>query len=144
MLEIRTAIDIAAPPERVWSVLTDFGRYPEWNPCLTDVRGEPAAGARLAVRVETPGGPTKRYHPTVLESTPPRELRWLGGLWLGGLFEGHHSFILVPQGDGTHLVNRETYTGLLVPLFAKMLETNTRQGFEAMNRALKQRAEGGG
>ena len=38
-------------------------------------------------------------------------------------------------------VQREEFRGVLVPFFWKSLDTHTRQGFEAMNAALKQRAE---
>ena len=33
------------------------------------------------------------------------------------------------------------FSGILVPLFKGMLEKDTRPGFEALNAALKQRAE---
>ena len=32
MQQIVTEIDIAASPERVWSILMDFSAYPQWNP----------------------------------------------------------------------------------------------------------------
>ena len=32
MHQIVTQIDIAASPERVWSILMDFPAYPQWNP----------------------------------------------------------------------------------------------------------------
>ena len=38
-------------------------------------------------------------------------------------------------------VQREEFRGVLVPFFWKSLDTHARQGFEAMNAALKQRAE---
>jgi hypothetical protein len=38
-------------------------------------------------------------------------------------------------------VQRERFTGLLVPFLAHMLDDKTRRGFEEMNRWLKQRAE---
>ena len=31
MHQIVTQIDIAASPERVWSILMDFSAYPQWN-----------------------------------------------------------------------------------------------------------------
>jgi len=39
-------------------------------------------------------------------------------------------------------MQREIFTGLHVPLFARWLEKDTQRGFEEMNRALKVRAEG--
>jgi hypothetical protein len=38
-------------------------------------------------------------------------------------------------------VQRERFSGLLVPLLAKSLDKGTRAAFEAMNRAIKQQAE---
>ncbi len=55
MAAVETGTDIAAPPWRVWRLLTDFDAYPAWNPFLTRVEGRPEEGARLRVRVEAPG-----------------------------------------------------------------------------------------
>jgi hypothetical protein len=38
-------------------------------------------------------------------------------------------------------VQEERFTGLLAPLVLRFIEGSTRQGFEAMNLALKARAE---
>ena len=38
-MELSHEIEIAAPPERVWAVLTDFAAYGEWNPYQT-IEGE--------------------------------------------------------------------------------------------------------
>jgi hypothetical protein len=78
----------------------------------------------------------------VLTVEPERELRWLGHLLVPGLFDGEHIFTIEPSGpDKIRFVQREIFTGLLVPLFARGLDTDTRRGFDEMNRALKERAE---
>jgi hypothetical protein len=141
MKELHTEIDIDAPPERVWELLTDFGSYPQWNPFIRSISGQPILGERLEVRLEPPGGRGMTFKPKVLNSKPNRELRWLGHLLVPGLFDGEHSFTIQPlEENGVRFVQREAFKGLLVPLFARSLETNTQRGFEEMNRALKERA----
>lgn len=82
------------------------------------------------------------FRPTVLKAEPNRELRWLGHLLIPGLFDGEHIFTIEPLGaNRVRFVQREIFTGLLVPLLASGLDTDTRRGFEEMNQALKVRAE---
>lgn len=140
MKDLRTEIAIDAPPERVWGVLTDFGSYPEWNPFIRRIIGEPVVGRRLEVRIEPPGGRGLTFKPTVRKVEANRELAWLGHLLLPGIFDGEHHLELEPRGGGTLFVQREEFKGILVPLLGGGLE-KTRRGFEEMNAALKRRAE---
>ena len=58
------------------------------------------------------------------------------------LFEGEHTFEIETLGPNrVRFLHSERFAGVLVPFLRKMLETKTRAGFEAMNRALKERAE---
>ena len=144
MKEIHTEIEINASAEKVWQVLTDFPAYPEWNPFVRRLEGEVIVGAHLQVYVQPAGGKGVSFRPTVLVAEPNRELRWLGRLWLPGLFDGEHSFVIEPlEEHRVRFVHRERFNGLLVPLLSKMLDGETRRGFEEMNRALKMRAESG-
>lgn len=142
MKELHTEIEIDAPAERVWHLLTDFASYPRWNPFIRSIDGRPIPGERLEVRLEPPGGRGMTFKPEVLKADPERELRWLGHLLVPGLFDGEHSFTIRPLAeDRVRFVQREEFKGLLVPLFARSLDANTRRGFEQMNAALKERAE---
>jgi hypothetical protein len=142
MKEIHTEIEINASAERVWRELTDFAAYHEWNPFVRRVEGEVRVGARLHVFIRPPGGREMSFRPTVLVAEPNRELRWLGHLWLPGIFDGEHSFVIETLEDRrVRFVHRERFNGLLVSLLSKMLDRDTRRGFEEMNRALKLRAE---
>ena len=142
MKELHSEIQIDAPAERVWELLTDFDSYPQWNPFIRKISGQPAPGERLDVRIEPPGGRGMTFKPKVLNAEPNGSLRWLGQLLVPGLFDGEHSFTIEPlEENRVRFVQREAFKGLLVPLFARSLETNTQRGFEEMNRALKERAE---
>lgn len=138
---IRSAIEIDAPPAAVWSVLTDTGSYPDWNPFVRRLEGSLDLGATLDVRIAPPGARSMRFKPTVLAAVPGQELRWLGRFLAPGIFDGEHSFTLEPLGeDRTRLVQEERFSGLLVRPFRSTLE-KTLLGFEQMNEALKTRVE---
>ena len=142
MRELHSEIEIDAPVERVWKILTDFPQFSDWNPFVTQAAGEVRDGARLRVRIEPPGGRAMTFTPTVVRSVRNEELCWLGRLLLPGVFDGEHAFRLsLTTNGGTRFVQREQFRGLLVPLLWKSVSTNTKRGFEAMNRALKERAE---
>ena len=142
MKELHSEIQIDVPAKRVWELLTDFASYPQWNPFIRNISGQPATGECLRVRLVPPGGRGMTFKPRVLNAEPNREFRWLGHLLVPGLFDGEHSFTIQPLDENrVRFVQRETFKGLLVPLIARSLETNTQRGFEEMNRALKERAE---
>jgi|SRR5829696_763064 len=142
MKELHSQIEIAASAERVWDILTDFASYPQWNPFIRRISGELKAGERLEVRLEPPGGRGITLRPTVLRAEPNRELRWLGHLFVPGLFDGEHSLFIQPlEENRVRFIQSEMFKGVLVPLLARSLDTNTLRGFEEMNGALKERAE---
>jgi hypothetical protein len=141
--QVRTEIVINASPEKVWKVLTEFNEYPTWNPFIKSIRGELREGKKIVARIEPPGASGMTFKPTLLSVKANEELRWLGHLFVPGLFDGEHIFELYENTDGsTTFVQREIFRGILVPLFAKMLDVNTIAGFEQMNKQLKAIAEG--
>ncbi len=139
MERIERSVDLEASAQRVWDVLVDFRRYPEWNPFIVAIAGDAVPGARLEVRLQPPGGRAMNFRPRVLAATPAHELRWLGRILVPGLFDGEHRFVIEPRGeDRCHLVHGETFRGVLVPLLKRGLGA-TAEGFEQMNRALAAR-----
>ena len=142
MHEIHTAIEIDATPDAVWSVLVDFVSYPQWNPFIRSIEGVAQAGNSLVVRIQPSGASGMTFRPKILVAQPPREFRWLGNLLIRGLFDGEHAFALhALPGSRTRFEQSEKFTGVLVPLFRRTLNRDTKGGFEAMNLALKQRVE---
>jgi hypothetical protein len=143
MREIITEIEIAAPPERVWAILTDFPAFPSWNPFIRSIAGRLVKGHRIDVLISPPGQKAMRFRPVLLAIVSARELRWRGSFGFRGLFDGEHSFQLQSlSANRTRLLQRERFSGLLVPLIMRgPMLVATRQGFTAMNEALKSKAE---
>ncbi|MCZ6867784.1 MAG: SRPBCC domain-containing protein, partial [Chloroflexi bacterium] len=96
----------------------------------------------LNVVVRPMGGKGMAIKPTVLKVDENRELRWRGSL-LNGLFSGEHSFIIQGVSEGkVRFMHSESFKGVLAPLMWPIIRKSTRRGFEAMNEALRDRAEG--
>ncbi len=131
MKELQSQIEINASAERVWQLLTDFASYPQWNPFIRRISGEPTTGERLQVRLEPPESRGITLRPKVLSAEPNHQLRWLGHLFVPGLFDGEHSFVIQSlEEDWVRFVQREAFRGLLVPLFARSLDNSTLLGDE--------------
>lgn len=137
--EITTSIIIHAGIEHVWSALTDFANYPNWNSFITSISGHVKEGSRINVRIQPPQSKPMTFKPVILSRTECKELRWKGKLLINGLFDGEHIFELSENTDGNTLfVQREQFSGILVGIIN--LE-NTRKGFERMNQQLKELVE---
>ena len=144
MVRIITSIEIAAPPTTVWRILTDFDAYPSWNPFVKSISGSQHPGTTLSVTLQPEGGRAMTLKPRLLVFDAPVELRWKGQVLLPGIFDAEHSFQLSAlESNRTLFRHEETFSGLLVPLtFRGALKRGTERSFEALNRALKHRAEG--
>ena len=135
--KISTQITINASADKVWQVLTNFEAYKNWNPFLTHISGDLRIGGRLNIVASGAS-----FQPTVLKIEKEKEFRWLGHLMTKGLFDGEHIFQLETQSDGKiKFIHEELFSGILVGLFRKKLDTDIVEGFQEMNQKLKELAE---
>lgn len=142
MKRLYTEIEINAPISIVWKILSDFQSYPKWNPFILSFDGVPEAGRQFKVTIQPSGKKPMTFKPVCLALIPEKEFRWLGHLGIKGIFDGEHIFELKKLDQNrTLLIQRENFSGLLVPLLWRQLNTSTRSGFEQMNQELKIRAE---
>ena len=141
MKSLHAAIDVDAPAARVWQVVSDFERYPEWNPFIVRAAGELRVGKRLDVTIVAPGMKLVSFRPRVLDVEPGHLVRWKGEFKLPGLFDGRHALTVDPlDGRRSRFTTHEDVTGILLP-FAGRVMAASQQGFELMARAVKERAE---
>ncbi|WP_317898452.1 SRPBCC domain-containing protein [Aurantibacillus circumpalustris] len=140
--EIKTEILILASPEKVWNILTDFKIYPNWNPFIKFISGDPKAYRSINVTIQPPEKKAMKFSPKVLVYNLNKEFRWKGHFIIPGIFDGEHIFELINNKNGsTTFIQREVFGGILVPLLTKMLDVNTKNGFNLMNEKLKEQAE---
>ncbi len=95
----------------------------------------------MEVCISPPNGKEMIFRTTVKAVIENSEFSWLGRFIFPGIFDGRHIFTITKNENGCLLIQKEKFSGLLVPLMWNSLEKGTREGFELMNNALKQRAE---
>jgi hypothetical protein len=146
MKVVRSEIDIEAPSERVWSIVVDLERYPEWNPFT------PRMGAKSVVVGEeftldcwmTEKQLLKDEKEVFLAYEPERYKVCWGTSRTRGR-PGIKSFrwqICEPLDDHrTHFVNYEEFHGVLALLVNLLYGKKLQRAFAGYCQALKRRAE---
>jgi hypothetical protein len=142
MPSVQTSLEIAAPPERVWAVLTDFAAYPQWTTIISQVRTRMHEGAGIRFRIKIEATPEIGFAARIVRCAPGRELAWRGGAPLvPSLAWGEHYFRLEQGGAGTRLIHGEDFGGLLGLIVRGRVHARITRTYDAFNRALKARAE---
>jgi len=141
MIEVSSTTVIEASPQAVWRVLTDFSQFHEWNPFIREAQGSTEIGSEVEVRVRPSLPVPLRFRAEILDCEDCRELHWYGQV-LGPWFaSGDHTFTLEELGPHrVRFVQRERFSGILPWLGRRLLVREAERGFEAMNRALAERA----
>ncbi|MBI3769650.1 MAG: SRPBCC domain-containing protein [Deltaproteobacteria bacterium] len=143
MKEIHTEIEIAAGKDEVWSVLTSFAAYPDWNPFLRTVAAALRPDAPVAMSVAV-GARTLDLDAAIMRVAPGRELRWAGPIsrLQGVVFRGEHYFVMEEIAPRrVRFVHGERFAGLAIPLLGGWLDRTLTPAYTAMNVALKRRVE---
>jgi hypothetical protein len=134
------SIDIAAPPDVVWRVMSDVERWHEWTASIRGIRlldkGPLRVGSRALVR-------QPRFPPAlwkVAELDAGRSFTWITSA-PGMRVSGRHS--VVPHGAGSRANLHLHYEGPIARLLARMTRdiTDRYLGYEA--NGLKKRSEAG-
>jgi hypothetical protein len=141
-LVIEHALNVAAPASRVWQVVCDLGRYPEWNPFVVSCSSTLAVGDPIAMRVRLFAAWAQPQQEQIFEHEPGRRLCY--GLARGrlGALASRRSHEVAPSGAASaRYVSRFELWGWLAPLVAWLLGRRLAAGFAAMSTALVARAE---
>lgn len=139
--ELRTEVEIKAPVARVFTILADLARYPEWNPFLTSVTGPLEIGGRLTVELSLPEGRSHVLRPEVIRVLENAELGWQSRFLFPSGLKLEHFLQLSERGAGvTRVVHGQNFSGWLLRWAGATLTLSAR-GCVYMNQALKRRAE---
>ena len=129
-------IEIDAPKDLVWQVLTDMDKYAEWNPTMLLLEGEIKEGNKVKYRFTQDKDNISEMGATVAEVKSNELLNQKGGLPLVITFD--HKYMLSGEGDKSKLTIHEDYSGIYVNFWNP---APVEEAYARLNRALKMRAE---
>lgn len=139
--EIKSEITIHSTPQIVWEHLTNFELYKEWNPFILSFKGNLVEREKIRVKIKPYKANPMNFSPTIIKIDNNKEIRWIGRLFVKGLFDGEHYFKLIDKGNATLFIQGEIFSGIFVPFMKNMIEIKTLEGFQLMNKQLKKRIE---
>jgi uncharacterized protein YndB with AHSA1/START domain len=139
MASFSTAVEIAAPPERVWAVMTDVERWPEWTASTTSVVRNDAGPLRVGsrTRIHQPKLRAADWEVTAVE--PGKSFTWVTRS-PGVSVTGYHAVEAAARGSRA-LVSIQ-FAGLLGPLIGWIMRGLNRRYLEMEAAGLKRRSEG--
>jgi uncharacterized protein YndB with AHSA1/START domain len=128
-------VEIAAPPEVVWDVLTGFEQWPEWNPEVKSmsIDGPVAPGTEFRWKA----GPGTIVS-TLEQVDPPGYIRWRGRTMS---IKAIHEWRLEPSDGGTRVETDESFSGLLARLMRGSLQKTLDRSLESGLEHLKRESE---
>ena len=135
---------IEAPVERVWAVLVDVERYPEWNPFTVSVQTDFALGSPVDMRVDLFGrGRTLHQVEYVTSYVEGRRVSWGVNVGPGWFITADRWQELTDLGDGrTRYETVDEFTGVGVGFMLLLMRRHMARGFQDVALALKARCEG--
>jgi uncharacterized protein YndB with AHSA1/START domain len=140
MRTFETSIEIAAPPARVWEIISDVERWHEWTASITAIERLDSGPLRMGSRalVRQPKLPRNRFEVTALEAG--RGFSWMStSPGLRGV--GHHW--LEATDRGCRVTLGVDFHGLLAWPIALLYGSLTRRYIEMEAEGLKRRSEAG-
>ncbi len=142
MKEVRTEIEINAPKEKVWDILTNFDGWGEWNPTVKEAKGEAKLKSTLTItmRGKTEEG-AHSYSPVIINIDAPNSFRFRASMGARIMMTNYKTCQLEETAKGVKLIHIEGFTGLMVPIIWKKMEKGVPMMLDMMNKALKKKAE---
>jgi uncharacterized protein YndB with AHSA1/START domain len=136
-------VEIEAPQEFVWEVLTDYARYPEWNPYTVRVDTRLELGADVVLHLPDPAKPGATFTTTEVMRVidTPHHLQYDTADNLPGIFAVRDQWVTdLGAGRSSYRTN-DVFSGEHAQVAYDLQGQWVKDGFDAVAYALKARVE---
>lgn len=133
---------ISADAERIWSIIMDLDRYPEWNPYTIAMKSTLKIGDPMVMTVKMSDTVTLDQTEYIRVLEAGHKVCWGINTDTPEFNSGERCQWLEPlAGGGTRYVSEDLIEGTANQLVTALFGSDVQNGFDAVALALKQRAE---
>jgi hypothetical protein len=136
-----TRVDIDAPAERVWSILTDLDAYADWNPFTPRIETDFVVGHPIVLHVSFDGAKPRQQIEELRRWAPGEQLCWgmtMGPAWFFRAERVQRVEVLGPAR--CRYISEDAFAGLFSPVVEALFGPKVQRGFDRMATALARRA----
>jgi uncharacterized protein YndB with AHSA1/START domain len=135
-MQFEASTSIAAPAATVFALYADVAGWPSWDPDLKAASLQGAFASGVIGEVVPHGGPKSALH--FVEVVPNKSVRMECKLPLAKM---HFDYELQTQGNNTVATHRTTFSGLLAPIWGRLIGSGMKKSLPAALAGLKRKAE---
>ena len=135
---VHNQIDIAAPPEVVWNIVTNVQAWPDWYvgaTNLTVLSPDRRVGPGVVVSWRTMG---LDFNSEVKEWEPPTRFAWESRK---AVIQGYHAWLIVPTATGCRVITDESFNGFLAYMQRSFIPNKLHRLHQIFLEELKVKAE---
>ena len=133
---VRSEINIQAPIETVWNVVTNTSEYAEWNSVMLLLDGNLKEGNTVKYQFKQEEGKSYEIPSNVKKIEPKKLLNQFGGT--RGILTFDHKYIFEKDGENTRLIIHEEYRGIMVPFWNA---TPVQKAYDRLCSDIKKKSE---
>lgn len=141
--EVQDSLVINASKKKVFELLTHWNAYPEWNPYITKIEGDPEVGQEIKVFFNMGFGPPLSLKCKVENVDAQKTtLSWEYQAALPWIYTAWHSFTIEEINPGQcQIVQKEKMQGLFGNRLQWFYHNLLKKRFHAMHEALRTQVE---
>jgi hypothetical protein len=137
-MNFQHSVNIAAKPADIFNLYANVDGWPKWDPEVIESSIDGAFTSGAVGMIKPKGGPKSKIE--LIEVKPNEAFKIQCKLPLCVMTFGHE---LVSEGATTTATHRVTFTGLLAPLFGRLIGTGIQKTLPTTMQGLKRAAEAG-
>lgn len=139
-MKVSSDIQLEATPDEVWSALTNFASYPEWNPLIKSLSGTPTLQGQIEVTVSYLGSDLIKGNAEVTGWVPGKYFSFVIHKGPNWWYQEEHIFRIKDKENGKVVFYNEVFaTGLSLRFGRKDASHRMRYAVDQMNESLQDR-----